>query len=247
VDLQQVQQPGDVFRLPEDGIDAYVATKIGAGYISADQVLIQSLLQRAMQVRAARDPQGPLPEARVQKKGPEHQWLREQIEQDGTAAPDPHLRARNAYRKRESKFFAKAFLIQRMAGQRNPQTGRKFTHRQIQQQLGVNQRQVHRALYPSKKPISTQSPLLRDPNLHEAIFGVLHRMGLKKLSVQAVICALQQSYAGRIPGRTTLALILKREFQLSFRSYNPARVKMCSSRFNEKRLWIARLLAFLLE
>jgi hypothetical protein len=51
----------------------------------------------------------------------------------------------------------------------------------------------------------------------------------------------------RIPGVTVLSTLLKKEFALSYRHYDTANIKYNHVMFDDKRLWICRLLTFFLS
>ena len=76
--------------------------------------------------------------------------------------------------------------------------------------------------------------------MHEAI----QRIGLPYLSVAKVHAYLKANTSlTHCPGMSSIREILLRDFQLRFRASNAANIKYNDTDFDEKRLWVSRLLA----
>ena len=83
----------------------------------------------------------------------------------------------------------------------------------------------------------------KDPVIVDAILNVVRGIGLHQLTVQQVMCKLRGSDLFRIPAKTTVTKIIHDRFGLSYRAFNSAKLRMNQQKFNDKRLWICRLLA----
>ena len=58
-----------------------------------------------------------------------------------------------------------------------------------------------------------------------------------------IVSGLHQGRLPRIPSKTTVTKIIHDRFGLSYRAFNSAKLRMYQAKFNEKRVWICRLLA----
>jgi hypothetical protein len=89
-------------------------------------------------------------------------------------------------------------------------------------------------------------PMSRNPAIIAAVRDQIDRLGLQQLSIAKVRVGLQARLA-RVPSKSLLTRMVKREFGLSFKHFNTAKIRYNHAAFDEKRLWISRLLTFLLS
>ena len=62
-----------------------------------------------------------------------------------------------------------------------------------------------------------------------------------------IVRGLHQGHLPRIPSRSTVTKVLHDRFGLSYRAFNPVKLRQYQAKFNDKRLWICRLLAQILS
>ena len=68
-------------------------------------------------------------------------------------------------------------------------------------------------------------------------------IGVPKMTVARVVAWLRsQPQIGHVPSRSTVRTILMSKFGMRFRAANAAKIKYNDTDFDEKRLWVSRLL-----
>ena len=82
----------------------------------------------------------------------------------------------------------------------------------------------------------------KDPVYINPIRAIVKEIGLQKLSVNQIVGKLHHHNLPKIPSRPVIIKILHDRFGLSYRSFNSAKLHFYQSRFNDKRMWISRLL-----
>jgi hypothetical protein len=85
--------------------------------------------------------------------------------------------------------------------------------------------------------------------LHEVIAGYIKSHGIYDTKLSHLRAHIAKAIPKTTPPcESTLSIILKRIFHLKYKKINPANYKYRDPTFNEKRLWVSRLLAhFILE
>ena len=87
----------------------------------------------------------------------------------------------------------------------------------------------------------------KDPVIVNAILSVVREVGLRQLSVMPVVHRLHAIGLPKVPSKSTVEKIMHDRFHLSYRSFNSAKLRLYQTKFNEKRVWIFRLLAKVLS
>jgi len=69
-------------------------------------------------------------------------------------------------------------------------------------------------------------------------------IGIPRVTAAGVVAKLRSTAGGgHVPSKSTVRLILKRQFGMSYRAANAAKTKYNDTDFDEKRVWVSRLLA----
>jgi hypothetical protein len=87
----------------------------------------------------------------------------------------------------------------------------------------------------------------RCPHIIAAIGAQISQIGLHKLSVAKVLAGLKNSNLDRIPSLTVVSKLMKEHYALSYRHYDTAKIRYNHPAFDEKRLWVAKLVTYLLK
>ena len=72
----------------------------------------------------------------------------------------------------------------------------------------------------------------------------VREIGVPRVTAAGIVAKLRSAAGGNhVPSKSTIRLILLRKFGMSYRAANAAKTKYNDTDFDEKRVWVSRLLA----
>jgi hypothetical protein len=88
-----------------------------------------------------------------------------------------------------------------------------------------------------------------DPELHEVISSYVKKYGIYNTKLSHLRSHIAKALPAKPPPcESTLSIILKKTFHLKYKKLNPANYRYRDPTYNEKRLWVSRLMAhFILD
>jgi len=114
--------------------------------------------------------------------------------------------------------------------------------RAISQLTNVSRREIYRLKEGSKRQ-STRILKHKDPALVKLIGEIIVARGLRTLSLDTVMKELAAKGQYESVGRSTVRLIMRQQLGLRYKRMDSALIRYDDQTFDEKRLWVCRILA----
>jgi hypothetical protein len=152
-------------------------------------------------------------------------------------------------RKRDAKLAFKSHQVKQLVNayeSMNP--NRTLNNKFISKATGISQRDVKYIISRDSGKRGLSVPLYKDPELIDSIHQLILKNGLPSLTVGKVVDGLRSLNLAKLPSQSTVRLIMKKTFGLTFRTFNTANLRYSSRVYDEARVRASQLLtAFLQE
>ena len=135
-----------------------------------------------------------------------------------------------------------------MAGLRRHGDGRRlYSDRKIAHDLGIAKHRVQYLRHPRPGKPRARPPLSKRPELIARVAEYIRSAGFEALTMGKVRQHLADSGFSPVPSLATIGIVVRERLGLSYRVRKTINFRFLSTAFDEKRIWVTRLLVMFIR